>query len=132
LAPVVTHEIGWLKRATGQRFGARIMYAIIEESGGQRTVAQGDEILVDLLNGGEAAVGQAVTFDKVLVVGEFGGGAKIGQPYIAGASVKAEVLDPLVLGDKIDIHKQRPKKANRKKQGHRQRYTLVKVSAIAG
>jgi len=108
------------------------MYAIIEESGGQRIVAQGDEILVDLLDGGEAKVGQAITFDKVLVVGETGGSAKVGQPYVAGASVQAEVVDPFVLGDKIDIHKQRPKKANRKKQGHRQQYTLVKVSAIAG
>lgn len=108
------------------------MYAIIEESGGQRTVATGDEILIDLVNSGGAAVGQAVTFEKVLVVGEVGGGAKIGQPYVAGASVKAEVVDPLVLGEKIDIHKQRPKKAYRKKQGHRQQYTLVKVTAIAG
>ncbi len=108
------------------------MYAIIEESGGQRIVAQGDEILVDLLDEGGAKVGQAVTFDKVLVVGETGGSAKVGQPYVAGASVKAEVVEPLVLGEKIDIHKQRPKKAYRKKQGHRQQYTLVKVSAISG
>ncbi len=108
------------------------MYAIIEESGGQRTVAQGDEILIDLLNGGEAQVGQAVTFDKVLVVGEVGGSAKVGQPYVAGASVKAEVVTPLELGEKIDIHKQRAKKAYKKKQGHRQRYTRVKVSAITG
>jgi len=108
------------------------MYAIIEESGGQRIVAQGDEILVDLLDSGAAKVGQSVTFDKVLVVGETGGAAKVGQPYVSGASVTAEVVDPLVLGEKIDIHKQRPKKAYRKKQGHRQQYTLVKVSAIAG
>lgn len=108
------------------------MYAIIEESGGQRIVAQGDEILVDLLDSGQAAVGKSVSFDKVLVIGETGGAAKVGQPYVAGASVKAEVVTPLVLGEKIDIHKYRPKKAYKKKQGHRQRYTLVKVSAISG
>lgn len=108
------------------------MYAIIEESGGQRTVTQGEEILVDLIDGGEAPVGKAVKFDKVLVVGEAGGGAKVGQPYVAGATVTGEVVAPLVMGEKLDIHKFRPKKANKKKTGHRQRYTLVKVSAIAG
>ena len=108
------------------------MYAIIEESGGQRQVAQGDEILIDLLNAGEAAVGQAVTFDKVLVVGEIGGTAKFGKPYVAGATVKGEVVAPVVMGEKLDIHKFRPKKATKKKTGHRQRYTLVKVSSITG
>ncbi|GMV26228.1 MAG: 50S ribosomal protein L21 [Phycisphaerae bacterium] len=108
------------------------MYAIIEDSGSQRKVAQGDQILVDLLNAGEVKPGDAVTFDKVLVVGELGGGAKIGQPYVAGASVTAEVVDPLVKGEKIDVWKFREKKAWQRKQGHRQKYTMVKVTAING
>ena len=108
------------------------MYAIIDESGAQRTVAQGDEFLVDLIGEGRAQVGQAVTFDRVLVVGETGGAAKVGRPYVPGATVTAEVVEPLVLGEKLDIHKFRPKKAYKKKTGHRQQYTLVKVSAITG
>lgn len=108
------------------------MYAIIEESGGQRKVMQGEEILVNLMDGGEVAKGKKVTFDKVLVVGEEGGNAKLGQPYVAGASVSAEVTEPVVMGEKLDIQYFSVKKAFQKKIGHRQRYTQVKVTAIAG
>jgi large subunit ribosomal protein L21 len=108
------------------------MYAIIEESGSQRKVTQGETILIDLLNEGEAQPGQAVTFDKVLVVGEAGGNAKLGQPYVAGASVAAEVVQPVVLGEKLHIQHFQAKKTWQKKTGHRQRYTQVKVTAIKG
>lgn len=108
------------------------MYAIIEESGGQRKVLQGEVILVDLVNEGLAAAGSALTFDKVLVVGEIGGGAKIGQPYVSGASVSMEVVEPVVMGEKLYIQKFQAKKTWQKKTGHRQRYTKVKVTAIAG
>ncbi|MCC6426368.1 MAG: 50S ribosomal protein L21 [Phycisphaerales bacterium] len=108
------------------------MYAIIEESGSQRKVAQGDEILIDLHSEGGSKAGDKVTFDKVLVVGELGGGAKLGKPYVAGASVEAEVVEPLVKGDKIDVWKFREKKAWQRKQGHRQQYTMVKVTSIKG
>jgi large subunit ribosomal protein L21 len=108
------------------------MYAIIEESGGQRKVMQGEEILVNLMDGGEIAKGQKVTFDKVLVVGEVGGDAKLGQPYVPGASVSAEVTEPVVMGEKLDIQYFSTKKAFQKKIGHRQRFTQVKVTAIAG
>ena len=107
-------------------------YAIIEESGGQRWVAEGDEILIDLVEGGEKPAGEKVTFDKVLVMGEEGGEAKVGQPYLDGASVTAEVSDGLVRGEKIYIHKFRPKKGYKRKTGHRQRYTLVKVTSLNG
>ena len=106
------------------------MYAIIEESGGQRKVSQGEEILVDLLEQGQSQKGAAITFDKVLVVGEVGGSAKIGSPYVGGASVSAEIIEPVVKGDKIVIYKHRPKKTYRVKQGHRQRYTQVKITGI--
>ena len=106
------------------------MYAIIEESGSQRKVTQGEEFLVDLLNDGQAAAGSAVSFDKVLVVGDIGGTAKLGQPYVSGASVAAEVVEPMVMGDKLYIQKFQAKKTWQKKTGHRQRYTKVKVTAI--
>ncbi|MDX2132877.1 MAG: 50S ribosomal protein L21 [Planctomycetota bacterium] len=108
------------------------MYAIIEESGSQRKVVSGDEFLADLLSEGQAKVGDAVTFDKVLVVGEIGGTAKIGRPYVAGAKVTAEVVEPMVKGDKVHIQKFRDKKTWQKKTGHRQPYTMVKVTGISG
>lgn len=110
------------------------MYAIIEESGGQRKVSQGDEILIDLLDAGASEPGRTVTFDRVLVLGSGGGGgaAQIGRPYLSGATVTAEVTDPLVMGEKIHIFKFREKKGYKRKTGHRQRYTAVKVTAING
>lgn len=108
------------------------MYAIIEESGGQRKVTNGEEFLIDLAEGGEVAKGKAITFDKVLVVGEVGGNAKLGQPYVAGASVTAEVVEPVVKGIKLHIWHFREKKAWQKKTGHRQRFTKVKVTGIKG
>ncbi len=107
-------------------------YAIIEESGGQRKVQQGDEILIDLVNAGEASVGQTITVDKVLVVGEAGGSAKIGTPYVKGASVTLEITEPVVMGDKLVIRKFRTKNTYERKTGHRQRYTGATVKSING
>ncbi|XVJ58251.1 MAG: 50S ribosomal protein L21 [Tepidisphaera sp.] len=108
------------------------MYAMIEEFGGQRRVTVNDVIEVDLVSGGEAAVGHKIKFDKVMIVGKEGGSAKIGQPYVAGASVEAEVIDPMTMGDKVHIYKYRQKKTWKKKYGHRQRYTTLKITAING
>jgi large subunit ribosomal protein L21 len=108
------------------------MYAMIEEFGGQRRVTLNDVIEIDLLNSGEAAVGHKIKFDKVLIVGKEGGTAKIGQPYVAGASVEAEVVDPLTQGDKVHVYKYRQKKTWKKKYGHRQKYTAIKITAING
>ena len=108
------------------------VYAIIEESGGQRRVEQGDKILVDLVEGGAAKAGATLTVDRVLVVGEPGGEAKIGTPLVAGASVTLEVTDPEVKGEKLHIYKFKPKKQYKRKTGHRQRYTGVVVKAIKG
>lgn len=107
-------------------------YAIIEESGGQRKVLEGEEILIDLYQGGEVEPGTTITFDKVLVVGDAGGSAKVGAPLVSGASVTAEVIDPVVKGEKIHIYKIRPKKSSKRHTGHRQRYTSVKVTSIKG
>ena len=107
-------------------------YAIIEESGGQRRVESGESILIDLYQQGEAKAGDTITIDKVLVVGPEGGDAKLGTPYVAGASVTLEIVEPLVKGDKLFIYKFKPKKGYKRKTGHRQKYTGVKVSAING
>jgi large subunit ribosomal protein L21 len=103
------------------------MYAIIEASGTQIKVAQGDEVTIDLVEGGEAAVGTQITFDKVLLVG-----GKVGTPYVAGAKVTAEVVEPLVMGEKLYIQKHRPKTTYKRRTGHRQRYSKVKITGITG
>lgn len=107
-------------------------YAIIEESGGQRMVAADEQILIDLYNAGEAKAGEKIQIDKVLVVGEPGGKAKIGTPYVKGAAVTLEVVEPVVMGDKLYIYKFKPKKGFKRKTGHRQRFTGVKVASIKG
>lgn len=107
-------------------------YAIIEESGGQRRVNENDQILIDLYQGGEGKQGDTITIDKVLVAGAVGGDAKIGTPYINGASVTLEITEPMVKGDKIYIYKFRPKNTYQRKTGHRQRFTACKVTGIKG
>jgi len=107
------------------------MYAVIEESGGQRKVAEGDEILIDLYKGGESEPGEAVTFDRVLLLAG-DGPAKIGRPLIEGSSVSGEVIEPLVKGDKLDVYKFRRRKGYKRKTGHRQRYTAVRITSIKG
>ncbi len=108
------------------------MYAIIEEGGGQRRVHEGDVLEIDLVEGGGAQPGKKITFDKVLVIGTANAktAVKIGAPYVAGASVTAEVLHSLTKGDKIHIHKFRTREGYRRKTGHRQKYTMVKITAI--
>lgn len=115
-------------------------YAIIEESGGQRKVVEGDEILVDLMSetAGEGKAqtkmsvdaGKTITYDRVLLVGDDEADAKVGTPYVEGASVAGEVVEPVVKGEKLYIYKFKAKKGYRRKTGHRQRYTKVKITAI--
>tara|TARA_R110002073_G_scaffold104622_4_gene236648 strand:- start:343620 stop:344000 length:381 start_codon:yes stop_codon:yes gene_type:complete len=107
-------------------------YAIIEESGGQRKVTDGEIIYIDLYNGGESKAGDKIEIDKVLVVGSVGGDAKLGAPYVSGALVTLEITEPVKKGDKIFIHKFRTKSTYQRKTGHRQRYTIAKVTGIKG
>ena len=101
------------------------MYAVLETGGKQYKVQAGDEINVEKL-GIEA--GQEVVFDKVLVVGE-GAEVKIGAPYVEGASVKGTVVGN-GKGQKVIVFKYKSKKDYRKKRGHRQPYTTVKIDTI--
>jgi len=108
------------------------MYAIIEEGGGQRKVAEGQDVFIDLIKGGQAAAGESLTFDHVLMTGDGKGKVTLGSPYVDGASVTAEVVEPMIKGLKLDIYKFRSKKGYRRKTGHRQRYTHVKITSIKG
>jgi len=104
-------------------------YAIIAADGRQYKVEEGQEIQVDLRDGVEG--GATITFDQVLVVSD-GTNIKLGKPTVAGAVVTAEVIDPLKKGDKIFIQKMRRRKNYRRRTGHRQKYTRVKISKITG
>ena len=99
--------------------------AVIETGGKQYSVKEGDEIFIEKL---PAEAGETVTFDKVLsIVGD--NGAKFGAPTVNGASVTAEVVKN-GRAKKIIVYKMHPKKGYRRKQGHRQPYTKVKIEKI--
>lgn len=105
------------------------MYAIIEDSGSQIKASVGAVLTVDLRELPETA--KSVTFDRVLLLAK-DTTAKVGAPYLSGASVVADILEREVKGEKLDIIKFKRRKGYRKKIGHRQRYMKVKVTAING
>ncbi|MPW25915.1 50S ribosomal protein L21 [Alkalibaculum sp. M08DMB] len=101
------------------------MYAIIKSGGKQYCVKQGDVIEVEKLN---LADGQdQVSFEEVLAVNN--GEMVVGTPCVTGAVVSAEVVEQ-GKGPKVIIFKYKAKKDYRKKQGHRQPYTKVKITNI--
>jgi large subunit ribosomal protein L21 len=103
------------------------VYAVIKTGGKQYRVQQGDVIFVEKLN---AQADEAVTFDEVLLVGD-ADQSKVGTPVVEGAKVEGKVLAQ-VKGKKIVVYKYKAKKNERKKQGHRQPYTKVEITAIVG
>jgi len=110
----------------GQR-SENAMYALVEIKGKQYKVEKGSLIKVDLL--GEEA-GKKVEFDTVLMLsGEKT--PKIGQPYVKGAKVMATVGES-VKGTKLNVLKFKRRKGYHRNQGHRQKYTLIKVNEITG
>ncbi|WP_027707083.1 50S ribosomal protein L21 [Zooshikella ganghwensis] len=102
------------------------MYAVIVSGGKQYKVAEGDTLKLEKL---EVATGEAVEFDKVLLVAN-GEEIKIGAPQVEGAKVSAEVVAH-GRGKKVQIVKFRRRKHHRKQMGHRQWYTQVKITGIS-
>ncbi|HQW19963.1 MAG TPA: 50S ribosomal protein L21 [Rhodocyclaceae bacterium] len=103
------------------------MYAVIKTGGKQYRVVAGEKIKVEQI---PADVGAEVILDQVLMVGE-GESVKIGAPMVAGASVKAKVISH-GRHPKVKIFKMRRRKHYQKHQGHRQNYTELEISGIAG
>jgi large subunit ribosomal protein L21 len=101
------------------------MYAIIEDSGAQYRVEQGETLRVDLR---DAALGTSVTFDRVLLVADEKG-VRVGKPLVQGAKVTAEVIGK-EHGPKLEIFKLRRRKSSRRHTGHRQAYLRVRVATI--
>ena len=102
------------------------MYAVVMTGGKQYRVSAGDKIRVEKLN---AEAGSTVSLDKVLVIGGEGE-TMVGAPYVPGAFVEAEVVAN-GKADKVVIFKYKAKKDYRKKQGHRQPYTELKINGIS-
>ena len=102
------------------------MNAIIVTGGKQYTVAEGDVVYIEKL---PQEAGETVTFDRVLAILD-GDNTTFGTPVVEGASVEA-AIEKNGRGKKIRIFKYNPKKGYRRRQGHRQPYTKVKISKIA-
>jgi len=103
------------------------MFAVIKTGGKQYSVSAGDAITVMSLPGNP---GDAVTFDNVLFVG--GDGAPlVGAPFIEGASVSAEIVEQK-RGPKVIAFKKRRRQNSKRKRGHRQDLTLVRITGLVG
>ena len=101
------------------------MFAVIKTGGKQYRVAANDQITVMTL-AGEA--GEAVTFTEVLLV-EVNGAATLGAPFVAGASVKAEIIEQ-TRGPKVIAFKKRRRQNSKRKRGHRQDLTIVRITEV--
>ena len=100
------------------------MYAVIRTGGKQYKVAANDVITIEKL---PAEAGAVVQFDEVLMVG--GGKNSVGAPLVAGACVTGTVLDQ-IKGDKVLVFKKRRRHNYRRKNGHRQLGTVVRIAGI--
>ena len=101
------------------------MYAIIESCGKQYKVAEGDVVFFEKL---DAEEGKKVTFENVVLVSD-DGKVQVGNPYVNGVKVEGKVVSH-GKHKKIVVFKMKPKKNERKKQGHRQPYTKVEITSI--
>ncbi len=103
------------------------MYAIVEINGHQFKVEAGMKLFVDHLASAEA--GATVEFDKVLLLDK-DGQVTVGAPTVKGAKVVAEVLSPLVKGDKVLIFRKKRRKGYRKLNGFRHQFTELSIKEV--
>lgn len=102
------------------------MYAVIKTGGKQHRVSEGDVIAIEKINGEKGA---EVVFDQVLMV-EKEGDIRIGRPLVEGAKVVGEILSQ-TKADKLTVFKMKKRKGYRKKTGHRQQLTSMKIREIS-
>ncbi len=101
------------------------MFAVIQTGGKQYRVAKDDVIIVEKL---DTETGKVVAFKDVLICGE-GAKVTVGSPLVKGAEVKGEVLEQRK-GDKVLVFKKKRRQNYRRKRGHRQNETVVKITSI--
>lgn len=102
------------------------MFAVLKTGGKQYKVAKGEVIKVEKLDGD---VGSSITFDEILMVGD-DKGVKVGEPTVKGASVVTEILEQ-TRAAKIIVFKKKRRQNYRRKKGHRQNITVLRVTDIA-
>jgi large subunit ribosomal protein L21 len=102
------------------------MYAVIATGGKQYRVQEGETIQIEKISGD---AGANVTFEEVLLVAD-GANVQVGTPVVAGAKVTAQVVET-GKGEKLLIYKYRRRKGYRRKTGHRQQFTAVKITGIS-
>jgi large subunit ribosomal protein L21 len=103
------------------------MYAVVESGGKQYKVAPGDVIRVERL---DVAAGDTVDLDRILMIAD-DAGARLGSPILSGVSVTAKVRAH-GRGEKVLIFKMRRRKGYRRQAGHRQNYTELEITQVAG
>lgn len=103
------------------------MYVIVEINGQQFKAEQGKKLFVHHIKNSQE--GQAVEFEKVLLVDK-DGSVEVGAPTVEGAKVVCEVLNPLVKGDKVIVFKMKRRKDYRKKMGHREQFTEIRIKEV--
>ena len=103
------------------------MFAIVEIAGQQMKVEADKEYFVHRLDAGE---GDSVSFDNVLLTAK-GEATTVGTPNVSGAKVTATVVEHLK-GDKVIVFKKKRRKGYRKKNGHRQSFSKIKIDSIVG
>jgi large subunit ribosomal protein L21 len=103
------------------------MYALVDIKGKQYKVEKGSLIKIDRLSN---ETGDKVEFDSVLLISDKDN-VKVGKPFLKGVKIEATVEDH-TLDKKLIVYKYKKRKGYRKKQGHRQKYTLIKVQDITG
>ncbi len=103
------------------------MYAVVQIGGHQYRVAEGDVIYVDRQH---EESGSDFSIDKVLMLNDGSGGIDIGEPTVEGASVKATLVEH-VKADKVIVFKKKRRKGYKKKNGHRQPMSQIKIESIS-
>jgi large subunit ribosomal protein L21 len=101
------------------------MYAIVEIAGKQYKVAEKDKIDVDKLSNDKGKI----TFDTVLLMAKDSKNVQIGNPYVSGAKVEAEILEQKQ-GEKVNVFKMKPKKRYERRIGHRRQLTTLEIKKI--
>jgi large subunit ribosomal protein L21 len=104
------------------------MYAVIKTGGKQYRVVANDILEIERIEGTN---GSELTFDQVFMIGAEGSSAKVGTPTVAGAKVIAELVDQ-TRGPKLINFKKRRRKNSRRKKGHRQDLTTIRIKSIIG
>jgi large subunit ribosomal protein L21 len=103
------------------------MYAVVKIGGRQYRVSEGDVLFVDRQH---EEPGNAMTFDEVLMTNDTEGQINVGAPFIEGAAVKAELLEQ-VKADKVIVFKKKRRKGYKKKNGHRQPLSQIRIDSIS-